>query len=315
MPKVSVIIPTYNRAGVLTRAVQSVLAQTLQNFELIIVDDGSQDATREIVGGFEDSRIRYFFKSNGGAASARNLGLSKAAGDFVSFLDSDDAWPANYLEVMTSHLKNNSEYGAVYSPITVVYPDGIKIKSYKKPEGKSGWITLELFKSGFIWPSASLFRTSVWEGFFFDESLKTSEDSDAFLRLSMHTKFKFVDSVEALHTMSPDSLSVEVGVACTRFLVLERFYYKLGGHIRIPEKEARRKISHACRKVAEDRRLKGERKASVALYRRAIRHRPTDIRLYWGLMKNFQKSEGSAGSEPPIIPGILGDPVGPNRSA
>jgi hypothetical protein len=85
MPKVSVIIPTYNRSALLQETIDSVLRQTFNNFEVIVVDDGSTDDTSVVVKGIKDDRVLYFHKPNGGPASARNLGLSKAKGDYISF--------------------------------------------------------------------------------------------------------------------------------------------------------------------------------------------------------------------------------------
>lgn len=99
MPKVSVIIPTYNGQYIIVKTVESVLDQSKQDLEVdIVVDDGSSDDTRGVVEIFNDSRVRYFYKTNGGAASARNFGLSKTMGEYVAFLDSDNFWPENYLE-------------------------------------------------------------------------------------------------------------------------------------------------------------------------------------------------------------------------
>ncbi len=314
MPKVSVIIPTYNRCGMIGETLGNVLSQTERDLEVILVDDGSSDDTDRVVRECADGRVSYYYKSNGGASSARNFGLARASGRYTAFLDSDDSWPENYLEVMLSCLDREGDFGAAYSPITVVYPGGPVIRSYKKPEGKRGWIALDLFRKSFIWPSAALFRSSVWKDFYFDESLKrTSEDSDAFLRLALKTRFTFVPDVEAFHRISPDSISVAEGVACTRILVLERFYYHLGGNRVVPARVARRRISHACRKVAEDRRRKGARTAALVLYRRAIRYWPGDLRLYWGLLRALLLDGGNDGEAGWRMPAPLGDPVGPNR--
>ena len=284
MPKVSVIIPTYNRSSLVKDAICSVLAQTEPDLEVIVVDDGSTDDTHRVVESLSDSRVSYFYKVNGGVASARNFGLSKAKGEYLAFLDHDDLWPPDYLEVMVSHLENNAEFGAAYSPITVVYPDGRKVKSYKKPEGKSGQITLDLFKHGFVWTSAALICREVLENFAFDESLKRSyEDGDFFLRLSTRAQFLFVKDVEAIKRNHMENFSTKVGVLPTRILVLERFYFKLGGDKVIPAKIARRKLSHSCRKVAEERHYEGNRSAAITLYKRAIKYWPLDLRLYLGL--------------------------------
>jgi glycosyltransferase involved in cell wall biosynthesis len=97
-PRFSVVIPTYNRAHLLPRAVRSVLGQTLADFELIVVDDGSTDGTRELVAGMRDPRLRYGFQPNAGAASARNHGARLATGEFLTFLDSDDEALPHWLE-------------------------------------------------------------------------------------------------------------------------------------------------------------------------------------------------------------------------
>lgn len=314
MPRISVIIPTYNRAAVVRDAIECVMGQTETNSEIIVVDDGSVDDTRAVVENCGDGRVDYLYKSNGGPASARNFGLSKARGKYVAFLDSDDTWPQNYLEVMLSKLERSSEFGAAYSRITVVHSDGTEVKSYKAPEGKSGWITKDLFKRGFVWPSAAVFRSCVWESNFFDELMpRTSEDSDAFLRLSMHTQFLFVPEVQAFHKMSSDSISADEGVACSRLLSLERFYFRLGGDKIIPAKTARRRLSHACRKVAEDRRRKSVRNAALKLYRHSIKYWPYDLRLYVGLFKTLLLNKKEDPEPAWEMPEPLSDPVGANR--
>ncbi len=288
MPKTSVIIPTYNRSGMVKEAISSVLAQTEPNLEVIVVDDGSADDTRSVVGAMEDRRIRYFYKTNAGPASARNYGLRNATGRYVAFLDHDDLWPENYLEVMLSHLEEKAQFGVAYSPITVVHPDGRRIKSYKKPEGKSGWVTFDLFEHGFVWTSAAVIRRLALKNIFFDESLARSyEDGDFFLRLSTRTQFLFVEGVEAIKTEHKSNLSAQVGVQPTRILVLERFYFRLGGDKIVPAKTARRKLSHASRKVAEACRRQAKRCAAITLYKRAIKYWPFDLQLYVGLGQSF----------------------------
>jgi glycosyltransferase involved in cell wall biosynthesis len=288
MPRVSVIIPTYNRSNLLRETIASVLRQTFNDLEIIVVDDGSTDDTRTAVEAINDRRLRYFYKDNGGTPAARNFGLARALGEYVSFLDHDDWWPENFLEVMITHLIKKTDYGVAYTPITKVTPDGNKIRSYKVERSKSGWITTEFFKHGFVVPSAAVIRRSVLENFYFDEALRFSyEDSDFFLRLSVRTPFLFVREVEAFYRSSPDSLSAIVGTACTKILTLERFYYHLGGDKIVPARIARRKISHACRKVAESYRENKKRRAAISLYKRAIKYCPLDTRLYIGLLQSF----------------------------
>ncbi len=284
MPKVSVIMPTYNRSSLVKETIYSVLAQTEPDLEVIVIDHGPTDDTRAVIKGIKDSRVKYFYKYSEAVGSARNYGLSKAKGQYIAFLDHDDLWPGDYLQVMLANLEKHKEFGLAYSPITVVYPDGSKVKLYKRPHGKSGWITLDLFRNSFVWTSATVIRKSVLEKIFFDEALKKSyEDGDYFLRLSMRTQYLFVDGVQVIKREHDKSWSYKIGVQPTRILVLERFYFSLGGDKIIPAKIAKRRISHAYRKVAEAWRREGSRSASITLYKRAIKYWPIDLRLYLGL--------------------------------
>lgn len=107
-PFFSIVIPCYNRASMVLLAVRSVLAQTFTSFELIIVDDGGTDNTREVVEGFEDSRIRYFYKTNEERSIARNYGISKAVGAYINFLDSDDFFYPHHLQTAYDFLQTHA---------------------------------------------------------------------------------------------------------------------------------------------------------------------------------------------------------------
>lgn len=294
MPKVSVIIPTYNLCNMVGETINSVLQQTEPDLEVIVVDDGSTDNTRGVVEGIKDNRVKYFYKDNAGTPSAYNYGFSKVKGQYIAFLDHDDLWPENYLQVMLSRLENNIAFGAAYSPITVLYPDGRKIKSYRIPKGKSGWLTADLFKHNFIWNSAAVIRRSVLENFYFDESLRTGfEDMDHFLRLSMQTQFLFVRDVEAIRREHTKNLSKKMRFLATRVLVLERFYFRLGGDKIIPSYKARCRISRACRRVARSHRRNKGRSAAIILYKRAIRYWPIGLRLYLELIQTLLLSKSN----------------------
>ncbi len=118
-PKTSVVIPTYNRAKLLPHSIESVLSQTFQDFELIIVDDGSIDKTEKVVKKFQkkDKRIFYYFQENKGPATTRNVGIKKAKGEYIAFLDSDDMWLSKKLEkqIRIFENSNNNELGCVFS--------------------------------------------------------------------------------------------------------------------------------------------------------------------------------------------------------
>lgn len=287
MPEVSVTIPTYNRSSLVREAIESVLSQTFNDLEVVVVDDGSTDDTRSVVKAIDDARVKYYYKNNDGCASARNLGIAKCTGEYISFLDSDDLWPKNFLDVMLNHLESKPEYGCVYCPITLVYPDGRKKESYRVEQCKSGQLTKDLFKTNFIWLQATVFRKSVLEGFTFDESMRNAADTDALLRLSTRIQFLFVPDIEVIfraeHRICPrKDLS---SINCNKIRVLERFYHRLGGNNFIPKAVAKRKISHAYRSVAKSYYKKQCRSAAIPLYKQAVHYRPSDVRLYLDLLR------------------------------
>src|SRR5438128_5360345 len=113
-PRVSVVIPTYRRQDMIINTLESVFLQTFQDFEVIVVNDGSPDETAQLLAPLAASgRIRYLEKCNQGQAAARNRGLAEATGEFISFLDDDDLWPADKLEWQVSYLERNPSIAAV----------------------------------------------------------------------------------------------------------------------------------------------------------------------------------------------------------
>lgn len=125
MPRVSVIIPTYNRADKLPRSIESVLDQTLEDFELLVVDDGSTDDTAAVVTGYDDPRVKYVpHEVNRGASAARNTGIDNAEGDYVALLDSDDEFAPEKLERQVGLLDSRSEeWVAAYCGVDIVFEE------------------------------------------------------------------------------------------------------------------------------------------------------------------------------------------------
>lgn len=291
MPKATVIIPTYNRAALVKEAVDSVLQQSFSNFEVIVVDDGSTDGTREEMQKYRDPRICYYYKENGGVSTARNTGLKMAKGQYILFLDSDDLWPDNYLEVMLEKLKEKPEYGAAYCGRAIGYPDGRVGTNCEPDHSKSGWITQELFlknRLAAVRTPGTCFHRDVLEGFEFEPLLRNAQDIDAWLRLSLKTKFLFVTEVCFIHRgsnkhgISPRTMRTGSG---NKILLLERFYFRLGGDKIIPRRQAMRTISHAYTSAAERHYKLNHRKACLYLFRKAIAYYPYDYHCYKGFLK------------------------------
>ena len=187
-PTVSVIIPTYNRVHLIRRAIQSVLNQTYQDFEVIIVDDGSTDNTEEVVKSFNDPRIRYIrHEKNKGAATARNTGIKAARGKFIAFQDSDDEWLPEKLEKQMKVFENTP------AKVGVVYTGFWKIENNKKiyipfswVKQKEGNIHKELLKGNFVTTQSIVARKECFKkAGMFDEKLPRFQDWELVIRLSL----------------------------------------------------------------------------------------------------------------------------------
>jgi len=177
---VSVVIPTHNRASLLARAIRSVLGQTYQNLEVIVVDDGSTDGTREVVRSFQDSRIDYLFcQKNQGSPAARNLGLRAARGPYVAFLDDDDEWDTRKLERQVRALEQGG-LDAILCGISKTSHH--RVTRYDKPlvepEALRRWAVF--FGAG----SSLMAKIEVLRATRFDEALPIAEDWDLLIRLT-----------------------------------------------------------------------------------------------------------------------------------
>ncbi len=308
MPVVSVIIPTYNRSNLVKEVVDSVLQQTYTDLEVLVVDDGSTDDTRFVIEGISDPRVGYYYKENGGPSSARNMGLGRATGEYVAFLDADDLWPPHYLETVVTQLAVNKEYGAAYTRVIRLHPDGTK-KELSMPERcKSGWITKYFFGGvPCLMPSAILFRRSVWNDIFWDEALKRGTDYDVFLRISAKIQFMFIPDISIVKRDMPDSLSSRPDPMGFINVVraLKRFYFHFQGNKYVSRRIALRKISHGYRKAGKVARALGNRKATILLFKKAISYYPMDIRLYLDLLRVSLKSKQYDSSPGWQMPGPL----------
>jgi len=185
MPRVSVIIPTYNRADMVGDAIRSVLDQTYADWELILVDDGSSDDTRQIVEAFADLRIRYIYQDNKGLPGARNTGIQAARGQYIAFLDSDDLFLPHKLEWQLDALETRPELGLVAGGHIEVDE---QLHVLREVQPWHGHPTLKfqdwLFACPFC-PSAPLVpRGELESAGLFDETMQRIEDWDLWLRMA-----------------------------------------------------------------------------------------------------------------------------------
>ncbi len=198
--RVSIVIPTYNYAEYLAHAIRSVLAQTLADWELIVVDDGSTDDTASVVAEFEDARIRYVYQDNRGPSAARNYGLDLARGEYFTMLDADDWLAPNSLADRAVLLDQYPHYGAVYSDGYICDPDGRPLQrlSENRPANYVGDVFSELVRVNFFGTlSPVMARRRVLTEFRIrhDESNVFVEDWDFLIRLAERVEFGYADSI------------------------------------------------------------------------------------------------------------------------
>jgi len=187
----SVIIPTFNRAAFLREAIDSVLAQTEKDFELIVVDDGSTDATRDVVESYGE-RVRYFFQLNAGASAARNCGIKNARGKLIAFLDSDDLWLPQKLARQIAWMKAHPEIMLCYTD-EIWIRRGVRVNQKKIHVKAGGWIYPLCLPRCIISPSSVLMRRELFEAVgVFDEQLPICEDYDLWLRAASRFEVGFL---------------------------------------------------------------------------------------------------------------------------
>ena len=180
---VTVIIPTYNRATLLSRALQSVFAQTRAPQEVIVVDDGSTDCTEQIVQE-KFPQARYIFQENQGVSAARNKGIQKACGEWIAFLDSDDEWLPQKLEKQFMELQSAPHFQVCHTN-EIWIRNGRRVNPMKKHAKYGGHIFQHCLALCLISPSSVLLRRSLFESVgFFDETLPACEDYDLWLRIT-----------------------------------------------------------------------------------------------------------------------------------
>ena len=215
MIKFSIIIPTYNRIDKLRRAVNSVLQQTYSNYEILVIDDGSTDSTQKEFSNFNLETLRYIcIENSGGPAKPRNIGVNNSTGDWIAFLDSDDYWLPNKLEVISNEIKNNQFDVICHNEFMLDGLTGNKRINIYGPAIKDMYKYL-LYCGNRLSTSA----TAVKSSFIKNNSIKFDEDSkylmvedyDYWLSIALKRgSFKFIKDVLGVYDISNDSLTKNI---------------------------------------------------------------------------------------------------------
>ena len=190
---VSIVIPTYNRSQFLKKAIDSVIAQTFKDFELIIVDDGSTDNTFHLISQYSDNRIRYIKQENKGPGAARNRGIKESMHGLIAFLDNDDWWDKEKLDVQFREMQQNPGYLISHTQ-EIWYKNGKLLNQKKKHKKQHGYIFDKCLPLCAVSMSTAIVRKELFDRIgLFDEGMACCEDYDFWLRTSVNHKFLLID--------------------------------------------------------------------------------------------------------------------------
>ncbi|MGD1857147.1 MAG: glycosyltransferase [Leptolyngbyaceae cyanobacterium] len=211
MPKITVVIPVYNGEKTIHSTLESVLKQSFEDFEIVVINDGSTDATAETIRSFEDSRLRLVNYPNRGLAASRNRGIQQSQCELISFIDADDLWTPDKLADQLAALQADPVAAVAYS-----WTDCIDQRDRYCRRGShiaaQGDVYDRLLLGNFLDSgSNALFRKSVFQTVGqFDESLEAAEDWDMFLRAALKYTFVVVPKAQVLYRLSPQSMSANL---------------------------------------------------------------------------------------------------------
>lgn len=200
MTFVSVILPTYNRAHVLKRAISSVLTQTWPHYELIVIDDGSTDHTEQVLADLNDPRLTRIHQENKGVSAARNLGIIASSGQLIALLDSDDYWLPNKLERQIHFMTQGPWQICQTNEIWI--RNGLRVNPCNKHVQQAGWFLEHSLQLCLISPSCVMFTRQLWHELGpFDQRLPACEDYSLWLRVGLHVPVGLL----------PEALTIKTG--------------------------------------------------------------------------------------------------------
>jgi len=280
-PGVSVVIATYNRAGFLRETVDSVLAQRFQDFELIVVDDGSTDNTREVLAGY-GSRVRYLHQNNRGPSAARNFGVREARAPWIAVQDSDDISGPNHLEVLHRSAQDFPRYAMIFA--NGKYLGGPEHNRDEIiPAKKSAALAArdlclrDIFDKSIVRLQASLIAKAAYDALGgHDESLRVCMDLDLALRLFMNYRVKYIDESVFLYRKHEGNIGRNEELRLTENIrVIEKLMRdhpaaaKMLGSGRVA-----RRLAYRYYRLAKSRWKRGEREAARHALGEALMLRP-----------------------------------------
>jgi glycosyltransferase involved in cell wall biosynthesis len=282
MPKASVIIPTHNRAEFLRSAISSVLKQTYQDFEIIVVDDASDDNTHEVVTSFDGRDIKYLrHEVNKGDAGSRNTGIVNSTGRYVAFLDDDDEWLPEKLQAQVELLETSPEkVGGVYTGLFKVNKATGKILGINIPE-KRGELFQEMFIDSPIVTSCVVLRRQCFEKVgLFDERIPYNNDYDMWIRIAEQFHFEYINEPLVVYHIHERKLTTNPTLVLRGHeLVFQKYKTFIVSN--------RKSYSRLCYSLGILYCLVGHREKSRKAFFRSIELFPLEIKYYLALLFSF----------------------------
>lgn len=283
-PLISIITPTYNREDFLGQAIDSVLAQTYQNFEFFIIDDGSTDNTRSLVESYADPRIRYYHQENQGQSVARNLGLSMAKGDFICFLDSDNYWFTDKLEKNLNAFESNPEADIVYGDGVSIDEQGNEV-SRVNMQRHSGRIAHLMLKDNFVSMNTTMARRRCFDEMGgFSGKRRVADDYDLWLKFSARYNYLYIPEHMSYYRIMDDQISSDkVRRFATNEAIVLDFLRDYPDAV-TPDEAKAGLAAFYLRKARHFASVKNRRESYPAIFK-ALSYQPFSLPVWRGLVK------------------------------
>lgn len=280
MPTVDIIIPAHNAAHFLPRTLDSVIAQTFTDWRILLVDDGSQDRTAEVVEPYRErlgEKLLYIHKENGGVAAARNTAIEHATAEYLALLDADDVWLPRRLEATLIPFPNRPEVGLVYGFVTRIDAEDRLLDTFatRNPHGE-GEVARYIYMRTLDLPCPTLTfrRRCVEEVGGFDETMRATEDRDLWLRIAQRYQVALAPEIVAYYRVSPQSMTTETD---RMFFAQQRFLDKHRGTAGCGAWEYRVALSWTYRQQAEALSDRGEHRKALRSALRALLWYPFNL--------------------------------------
>jgi glycosyltransferase involved in cell wall biosynthesis len=277
---VSVIMPAYNAAVYLPYAIDSVIAQTCADWEIVIVDDGSTDHTRAVVDSYRpklEDKLRYIHQPNRGLPAARNTGISVARGEFIALLDADDVWLPHRLERGVRVMDADPGIGLAHARVVRINAQGSITGQLKvQPKHMTGRIATYIYtrRAHIVCPTV-LFRKSCLEtAGWFDETMQATEDRDLWFRIALRYKVAYIDEVLAYYRLSPTSMTANLDRLLKGQLYFVAKHHKSGAATRTQRLQA---LGNIYRELGDSLFRGGALTKAIHSYLRAVGYNPLSV--------------------------------------